>query len=170
MRPTLAAVVLVGLSVAVAKADDKPTPPPSEPGTVEPQDDWRLTKQIGAQPRKIGIFTYYPNKGGGYTFKRNDHIEFCSLPYMPDTYRVQYPVHLVQKSDNGSYCQMLCSFEVPLGGVLQEAVDEFLSFEEMDDLLVSVESSPSLLGGLGQLEHHGQARASRTAPFRAAVA
>jgi hypothetical protein len=85
MRPFVAAVLLVGLSVAIAKADGNPTPPPS---MVAPEDDSRLAKQTGAQPQKIGVLSYYPNNGGGYTFVEHAHIAFYSLPYMPSTYRV----------------------------------------------------------------------------------
>ena len=42
------------------------------------------------------------------------------------------------------------------GGVLLKfSVDEFLAFEERDDLLMAVEASPSFLRGLGELEYHG---------------
>ena len=39
-----------------------------------------------------------------------------------------------------------CVFEILLGGVLQKSVDEDFSFEEMEDLLVTVEASPAFLG------------------------
>jgi hypothetical protein len=86
MRPLLAAVALVGMSVATAKADKKPTAPPS---LVAPEDDSRLTTQADAQPQKIGVLSYFPNNGGGYTFLERGQLAFYSLPYMPSTYRVE---------------------------------------------------------------------------------
>jgi hypothetical protein len=88
MRPLLAAVLLVGLSVAIAAADDKPTPPPSEPSTVAPDQDVRLACLTNAKPQKIGVLTYYTNKGGGYTFIEGKDIVFYALPYRPTMSRV----------------------------------------------------------------------------------
>jgi hypothetical protein len=96
MRPLLAAVVVVGLSVRIAKADDKPTPPPSEPSTVAPEKDVRLACLANATPQKIGVLTYYPNKGGGYTFMAGERIEFYSLPYMPTAYQAERTVHVIE--------------------------------------------------------------------------
>ena len=85
MRRTLAVIVVVGLLVSIAEADEKPTPPPTF-STVTPENDWRLAKQTGTQPQKIGVLSYYPNNGGGYTFLEGKHIAFYSLPYAPTTY------------------------------------------------------------------------------------
>jgi len=63
---------------------------------------------------------------------------------------------------------MLC-FEMSSGGVLHDSVNEDFSLKEGNDVLMTVEPSPALLGRLSQFEHHGQARASCTAPFRAAM-
>jgi len=89
MRPLLAVVLLVGLSVPIAEAVDKPTSPPSR---VAPEDDLRLAKLANTQPQTIGILKYYPNNGGGYTFVEHEHIAFYSLPYMPSTYWVRVDV------------------------------------------------------------------------------
>ena len=64
---------------------------------------------------------------------------------------------------------MLCSKNVS-GGVLHDSVNEEFSLEKGDDVLVAVEPSPTLLGRMSQLEHHGQARSSCAAPLGAAVA
>jgi hypothetical protein len=85
MRRTLAVMVVVWLSVAIAKADDKPTPPFSEASAVAPEQDVRLTKLPNAEPQTIGILTYYPNKGGGYTFMEGKQVAFVALPYLPIT-------------------------------------------------------------------------------------
>src|SRR5580704_10890319 len=82
MRPFLAAALLVGLSVAIAVADDKPAPPPKS-STVPPEKDSRLAKRPGARTQKIGVLTYYANAGGGYTFSEGEHIAFYALPYWP---------------------------------------------------------------------------------------
>jgi hypothetical protein len=100
MRRTFAALLLVGLSVGIACADEKPAPPPSRLTTLTPENDWRLAKRTGAQPQKIGILTYYLNKGGGYTFLRGERVEFYSLPNMPTTYKFEYFV-LVMETVNG---------------------------------------------------------------------
>ena len=42
-----------------------------------------------------------------------------------------------------------------LGGFLQHSVYKSPSFENEFQLLMSIEPPPSLLGGLGQFEHHG---------------
>jgi hypothetical protein len=101
MRRALAFFLLVGLSVAVAKSDEKPTTPVAEPGTVEPEDDSRLTQQTGAQPQKIGVLSYVPNKGGGYTFLEGGHIAFYALPYIPSTYQVEVPTYYEERGRNG---------------------------------------------------------------------
>ena len=43
------------------------------------------------------------------------------------------------------------------GILLHDSVDEFLSFEKADDLLVSVQSPPSLLRVNAEFEHHCEA-------------
>jgi len=87
MERILALTVMLGLSVGIADADDKPTGPPSKLTTVSPENDWRLAKQPGAQPQKIGLFTYYPNNGGGFTFLEGKRVEVYSLPYLPTLYQ-----------------------------------------------------------------------------------
>ncbi len=83
MRPSLyAAILLVGLSVALANADGKPTQPPKL-SRLTPANDSRLAKAKGVQPQKIGVLTYYPNNGGGYTFIQEKYIIFYALPYAP---------------------------------------------------------------------------------------
>ena len=67
------------------------------------------------------------------------------------------------------YCQMLCC-KIVSGGVLHDSVNEEFSLEKGNDVLVAVEPSPALLGGVSQFEHHCQARSSCAAPLRAAVA
>jgi len=84
MRSTLALMLVVGLSVPIAEADEKPTPPPKL-STVTPENDWRLAKQTGAQLQKIGVLTYYPTVGGGLTFVENGKVAFYALPYLPVT-------------------------------------------------------------------------------------
>jgi hypothetical protein len=86
MRGTLAVLILIGLSVSIAEAEEKATPLASKLSTLTPEDDWRLAKQAGAQTQKIGVLSYYPNNGGGYTFLERAHIEFYSLPYAPTRY------------------------------------------------------------------------------------
>jgi hypothetical protein len=73
---------------------------------------------------------------------------------------------LVDESDSGSIVDS-CVLRL-LGGVLQNSVDKLLSFDEMHDVLVSVESAPMFLSGLSELEHHGQASASRATALGAA--
>jgi hypothetical protein len=97
MRPTLAAVVLIGLSAGFAHADDKLTAVPS---MFTPEDDWLLDKQTGARPQKIGILTYYPNNGGGYTFMEGEDIVFYALPFFSTTYPAVRTV-LVSETRNG---------------------------------------------------------------------
>jgi hypothetical protein len=100
MRRTFAALFLFGLGVSVAYADEKPTPPPSKLTTLSPDTHWRLTKLAGAQPQKIGILTYYPNEGGGYTFLEHGEIVFYALPLLPTTYQIDRSV-LVLETRNG---------------------------------------------------------------------
>jgi hypothetical protein len=90
MGRTLALVLVVGLSVAAAKADEKTTPPPPKLSTLTPENDWRLAKQTGAQPQKIGGLTYYPNAGGGYTFMKGKDIVFYALLFLPTTHNLQH--------------------------------------------------------------------------------
>ncbi|HET6326226.1 MAG TPA: hypothetical protein VFG04_16230 [Planctomycetaceae bacterium] len=87
MRRAFAALLLVGLSVSIACADEKPAPPPSKATTIGSETHWRLAKRTDAHPQKIGILTYYPNDGGGYTFLEHGDIVFYALPYWPTTYQ-----------------------------------------------------------------------------------
>jgi hypothetical protein len=89
MRRTLALLVVVGLSVSVAVGDDKPAAS-GDFRTVRPENDSRLAKRTDAQPKKVGLLTYYQNKGGGYTFMRGERVEFYSLPCAPTTYNFEY--------------------------------------------------------------------------------
>jgi hypothetical protein len=89
MRPLLAAVLSVWL-IFFAVADDKPNPPVPDFSTVAPKNDYRLAMVKDAQPRKIGVLSYYPNNGGGYTFLEDKHIAFYSLPNMPATYETDF--------------------------------------------------------------------------------
>jgi hypothetical protein len=90
MRKTLALIFIVGLSVAIAKADEKPTPLPSQ---VTLDKDVRLACLTDAKPQKIGVLTYYPNQGGGYTFKEGNRIAFYALPYLPVTHKREQTVN-----------------------------------------------------------------------------
>jgi hypothetical protein len=81
MTRTLAFLVLVGLSLPIAAADDKTAPLPSKLSTPA-EDDWRLAKKTGTQPQKIGVLSYYRNQGGGYTFLEHEQIVFYGLPYL----------------------------------------------------------------------------------------
>jgi hypothetical protein len=82
MKTFLAVSLLIGLSVGIADADDKATTPP----VGWPENDSRLAKLNDAEPKRIGILTYYPNEMGGYTFLEREHIVFYALPYLPTTY------------------------------------------------------------------------------------
>ena len=68
------------------------------------EDDSRLAKLTNAPPQKVGLLTYYPNKGGGYTFIQGKNIVFYALPYTPTTYkcevRVRQRVHLARGGGN----------------------------------------------------------------------
>jgi hypothetical protein len=83
VRPLLLLLVLVGACVGKTDASDD-----QEPGvesTLAPEKDSRLAKLANARPQKIGVLTYYPNDGGGYTFTEEGTIVFCALPYVPTT-------------------------------------------------------------------------------------
>ena len=96
---TIAVLLLLGLSVAIAQAHEKPTPQ-SKLSTATPQHDWRLAKANGVQPHKIGVLTYYPNNGGGYTFRQGERLEFYSLPYRPTTSTIKQ-ARIVDEVVNG---------------------------------------------------------------------
>jgi hypothetical protein len=55
-------------------------------------EDARLAKLTDAPLQKIGILTYYPNQGGGYTFLQGKDIVFYALPYTPSTYKCEIEV------------------------------------------------------------------------------
>ena len=55
---------------------------------------------------------------------------------------------------------------IRLGGVLLNSVNEFLSLEQGDDVLVAVEATPTFGGRFSQLEHHNQARFSIATALR----
>ena len=55
---------------------------------------------------------------------------------------------------------------IRLGGGLLNSVNEFLSLEQGDDVLVAVEATPTFGGRFSQLEHHNQARFSIATALR----
>jgi hypothetical protein len=109
MRRTLTVVVLIMVAVGIAKAsDDKPAFPPLKASKltpdidvsglfvgddkpvgrvdfsmIDPKNDVRLTKPKDSQPTRVGVLSYYANKGGGYTFMEGENMLFYSLPYLP---------------------------------------------------------------------------------------
>jgi hypothetical protein len=109
MRRTLAVLVLIALSVGMAKtSDDEAAFPPLKVNKVtpdidvsglfvgddkpvgrvdfsriDPKNDVRLTKLKDSQPTRVGVLSYYANKGGGYTFMEGEDMLFYSLPYLP---------------------------------------------------------------------------------------
>jgi hypothetical protein len=101
MARTLAVLFLVGLSVGIADADEKPTPAPSKLNALAPENYWRLAKLADAQPQKIGILTYYPNEGGGYTFLERGEIVFYALPNLPTTYQLDRSVVVLERRPDG---------------------------------------------------------------------
>jgi hypothetical protein len=106
-------MLVVGLSVLIAKADDKPTSQPlsdfiaeheariAKAAYADVEKDQRLSKLTNAPLQKIGVLSYCPNKGGGYTFFEGGHLLFYSLPYMPSTYDVEYQVFKREMSKDG---------------------------------------------------------------------
>jgi hypothetical protein len=114
MRMTLALILVVGLSFAVAKADAKS---PS-PATLSPANDSRLAKRRDAQPQKIGVLSFYPNNGGGYTFVEGTDIVFYALPCIPTTYKVEGQTAICQDIGNGEtvWVHVPVTFDVPTLG------------------------------------------------------
>jgi hypothetical protein len=82
MRPFLAAVLLVGMFVG-----DYKLAYPVDFRKVKPENDSRLAKLTKTPSQKVGILTYYSNRGGGYTFIDGGSIAFYALPYLPTTYK-----------------------------------------------------------------------------------
>jgi hypothetical protein len=82
MGKILALMLLAGLYVSLSEAGDKT---PLAPSHDPPEGDVRMAKLTGAQPQKIGLLTYYPNRGGGYTFLERGRVVFYALPSMPAT-------------------------------------------------------------------------------------
>ncbi len=92
MGRTLALILVAGLSVSAAEAGDKTSRVPShEP----PERDLRIASLTGASPQKIGVLTYYPNHGGGYTFLERNRIVFYALPRFPATCQFDRIVRIV---------------------------------------------------------------------------
>ncbi len=116
-------MAMVGLSVHIAGASDGS--PLAVDSTVPPDRDVRLARLTNAQPAKVGILTYYPNKGGGYTFMDGKRIDFYSLPYLPTTYKLDY-LTLSLETGNGQEIrrqiaqqikiQVIGSSHLPFGG------------------------------------------------------
>jgi hypothetical protein len=109
MRPIVAAVVLVGMCAG----DDSP------PGA--PENDWRIAKVTVGQPQKIGILTYYPNLGGGYTFLEHGNIVFYALPLLPTTYHIDRSV-LVTETRKGIVMQRHIVEAVSVDSIGKETV------------------------------------------------
>jgi hypothetical protein len=114
MGRTLALMLGVGLSVGIADASDDLLP-------VEPDNDVRLFNLTGEEPRKIGLLTYYPNVGGGYTFLEHDELAFYSLPLVPSTYKVEQTLH-VQRQVKGAVARHVVRVSTVLGTIGTSAV------------------------------------------------
>jgi hypothetical protein len=95
----VAAVALVGMwagtietmkspSGEIAKRDARR----AKAAQAELENDTRLANLTDAPPQKLGILTYYPNKGGGNTFIQGKDIVFYALPYTPSTYKCEVRV------------------------------------------------------------------------------
>ena len=97
MRSTLAVMVLAGLFAGAWAEDENPV----APSKVVPENDWRLARRTGSRSKTIGIFEFYPNKGGGYTFTRDGEIEFYALPNRPAAYHQSATVLEVKSDANG---------------------------------------------------------------------
>jgi hypothetical protein len=113
MRPILAGVVLVAFSVGIVDAwdDDAPAPP-----SVTPDTDKRLARWSDSPFQKIGLFTYFRNNGGGYTFLQDDRLEFYSLPNVPEPQTVKY-AEVVLVSVNGKVVRQFVSHSQTLGTI-----------------------------------------------------
>ena len=106
----------------------------------------------------------------------------ADVPYLAaDPKRIEYwrqelkpikafKVGIVWQGGKTSYCQILCSEKFELSGVLQQSIHKNLSLEKKRQLLIAMEALPFFLSGLGELEHHGQARSSSAVPFGSSVA
>jgi hypothetical protein len=99
MKPFLAAVLLGGLCVGTVQAETARSDYIAErearrakAAQTALEKDARLAKLTNAPPQKIGILTYYPNKGGGYTFVQGKDIVCYALPYTPSTYKCEVRV------------------------------------------------------------------------------
>lgn len=120
MSQLLAAALLADLTSSVL-ANDKLTPPAADFSNVAPEDDSRLAKLKDAQPKQIGILTYYANRGGGFTFIEGNTIVFYALPYSPSTYKCEVQV-AVQRGDDHFRLPVplivptIGTSRVPLGG------------------------------------------------------
>jgi hypothetical protein len=112
VKAFLAAVVMVGLLVGTARG----APPPSvyrdsiiaqheqrkaTAARVVLESDARLAKVADARPQKIGILTYYPNRGGGFTFREGATIVLYALPYLPTTRDVEKTLLIIETTSAG---------------------------------------------------------------------
>jgi hypothetical protein len=84
LKTIIPALKLAGQSVKIAEVNDKPLDADSPP-----EKDARLAKRGNAHVQKIGVLSYHPNKGGGYTFVDEESIVFYALPYEPSTRQVE---------------------------------------------------------------------------------
>jgi hypothetical protein len=82
MKPVLAALLIGLLGPLSVVSDDVVRP--HGPDT-SPESDSRLARIADAKPQKIGVLTFFPNKGGGYTFLEGKDVAFVALPYLPIT-------------------------------------------------------------------------------------
>ncbi len=115
MRRTLAFILVVGLSVGIAAAYDR-SPRPS---AVRPEEDARLAKVANAPPQKIGVLTYYRNKGGGYTFLAGRHIVFYALPFVPATCQCEGIVQILGNNKGQVEARNIVGqIDVPMIGLL----------------------------------------------------
>jgi hypothetical protein len=110
MGRILALIVLACGSVSIAESDDKPAGRPWFNLNVTvvrnespAENDARLAKRTDALPQKIGVLSYYANKGGGYTFMERGRLAFYALPYKPCTSKTQQIVVVQDKDDKDTF-------------------------------------------------------------------
>lgn len=99
MKPVFATVLLIRMCVGSGETAKSPNDEIAKREArwakatqVALEKDARLAKLTNSPPQKIGVLTYYPNLGGGYTFVQGKDIVFYALPYTPSTYKCEVRV------------------------------------------------------------------------------
>ncbi len=120
--------------------------------------DGKLDERLPGRIGKRQLNEREAGRHGPESARKRCDAERCSMlakswPAMVQAFEINALTYVRWrlKQRSSTNCHMLCC-KIVSGGVLHDSVNEEVSLEKGNDVLVAVEPSPTLLGGLSQLD------------------